>query len=336
MIDLNLTIGDIFDYERSRWNDSPHCLGEKKEEIVQRFLYKAKEFIISIPDVSYIKDEGDNYYKNRSENAYEYLKNRTLDIFPEEYRFEVGNKIFSYLDHTVIHKKSEEYPFFLFLKTTQYENDIFKLKDFLDYHLKNNYKKESELCEFLENLLLNYEEYIPNKVKVIIRKWVNENSKLLIRNELLNSPPLPIIETKYVVIKNENLAYKQMGKEINIPKTKLDSNQESKIKLESSNNEFPLRPKDKSEEILLLHCIIKYLKNNPNEDFTSGINLSRVAHLIYGRNYTKAESSVYKKFSNAPTGIEKNKTQKMKLSIKDLKEKLKKVELEKIALLELN
>jgi hypothetical protein len=64
MIELELSIGDLFNYESIRWEKSNHCFGEQKEKLVKDFLNYAKEFIISISDIIYSEVKTDDHYNH--------------------------------------------------------------------------------------------------------------------------------------------------------------------------------------------------------------------------------------------------------------------------------
>jgi len=81
MIELELSIGDLFNNESIRWENSNHCFGEQKEKLLKDFLVYAKDFLISIPDIIYTEVKTDDYYSSqRSKYLFDYQKNKNFRI----------------------------------------------------------------------------------------------------------------------------------------------------------------------------------------------------------------------------------------------------------------
>ena len=141
-------------------------------KIVDKFPFLLAEIITGEP---YTNGAEYNYVMNGDgliidEKSGEY-------IFPTSFNLicNKGTLLVYYWDGTIINRSAPGFDYFFSLKL--FLTDIFKVKDFIEFHSENTFDGEAEnYKEFLENIIIKYSEILSPKHEIKIKKFLEKKT----------------------------------------------------------------------------------------------------------------------------------------------------------------
>jgi hypothetical protein len=181
---LEINIFDIWQYERqcflSSKTDQEHMqkLTTKIQNKIYSYYETKKPISESQPNkivepVS--RKEGDKYFtKNKNEWNNRVSKGLKELIYLDYFLFK--NAFFEYNYDIVIDIKDEDFNYWFCLKLRQYQSNIVKLYDFLNYQFKLNFNEEiKKLKVFLNFIFIQEEQVLFNQKFVsIVEDWLKD------------------------------------------------------------------------------------------------------------------------------------------------------------------
>jgi len=170
-----IDLGDIWEYERDQF-----LTGGSDEILAQKILDLAQQCIIKRGQPSFGKETLSIDSKYYDRNVFDYINADLMKKYLLEYFINKFN-CYEYNQCILITKIEDEYDFFFALKLRQYSDDLFKVHDFLRYHLINTYS--NEVRSFIKYLSISIHQYdylfkkgLKKQVKEFISKLENADA----------------------------------------------------------------------------------------------------------------------------------------------------------------
>jgi hypothetical protein len=162
-----IDLGDIWDYEREKF-----IAGESNENFAEKIMVLTQENIIKLGQPSFgekMISSDSNYYRR---NVTDYREADLTMKYKLDYFFNKDN-CYEYTQTLIITRNERDFDFIFALKLRQYNDNLFKVQDFLGYHLINTFSNDSKsFIQYLTISILQFDylfnEGLKRQVKVFI------------------------------------------------------------------------------------------------------------------------------------------------------------------------
>ncbi len=181
-----IDIADIWQFEQLQFIN-----GKSSEEFVRDLFPRIEDFIIINGAPSFTTedyDKGDGAYRRTFTTLFEDFRD-TFGDFKSRYSlnyFFTNDYCFFYDKRIIPDYKYDDFDFWFVLKLRQYDSKLSRIKSFLDFQLKTNFRNETrEFVDFLTICIRQYQDqYLENKVIKTVNDWVEIKLKLRENNEI--------------------------------------------------------------------------------------------------------------------------------------------------------
>ena len=178
----DIDTADVWNYERENLLFSE----KNNHKIALTLINKLANIIVhrGISDFSQADyDNGnENFKRYYSSNIKKYVVClKSLETQYEiEYFFDKNGNCYSYNQSIIISIGDPDYDFWFTLRLRQYDGKISEIEKYLNYHLENNFNKDTpKFLKFLKLYLRQYSENLSNKVTSTVQEWVENKTPLI-------------------------------------------------------------------------------------------------------------------------------------------------------------
>jgi hypothetical protein len=180
--EYDISIDEIHLFEGDKYiegkNHLPkNLLADLSEKCQNIIIKKGKPFLFAEDRNSDDPNKRDYYAK------YDILSLKLHDL-KEQFKhrvFTIDGNYYSFRKPIILHKDDPYFIFFFALKLRQFESNIVELRKFILYQLEKEFENNYEaLVEFLEDVILTYNKFIPKNVikkKGVIESYLRSNFK---------------------------------------------------------------------------------------------------------------------------------------------------------------
>jgi hypothetical protein len=203
---FTIQIRDIYDFEKTQLDNSPNydkVFAANLFDNIEDIIFKNNSPIFPKNLTGFASDKhrlmDEKYCLDRSD-----ITNRTALPY-----FCRVNNCYGFDNDILVKASNEDYGYWFSLKLRQYDLALQKTHLFLNFQLKNYFKKKNEkFYDFLENCLDQYPDFFSERLRKSIQKWISQNLK-----------PSTTMETGNSVLQTEKKIKAQDSDLLNVAQT---------------------------------------------------------------------------------------------------------------------
>lgn len=167
---------DVWSYIREKV-----ILGEYPPKAAELLIDKIQPLIITDCDPSFevemydLGSESEKNYYSLQVEKYKKAINNIPDKFRLDYFFHQLN-CYQYDRKIIIKKDNPDFDYWFALKLSQYDEKIYEIPNFLQYHLNKSYKERPDkFNDFLKHIIRQYApKYLSDNISVTVNEWFHK------------------------------------------------------------------------------------------------------------------------------------------------------------------